>query len=153
MVAISATPHQEDYMSRADLAGRISTVEHRMDSIEQRLDASFAALSTQILQSNRETRDTILATLRSEMAAMGGSLATKLEVRDEGVRTRRHFDVVAESLEGSISLVAEGHLALGQQMTKLEANLSAGFETRNRTTELVLHDHGRRLIVLETPKS
>ena len=55
-------------MSRADLAGRISTVEHRMDSIEQRLDASFSALSTQIVQSNRETRDTILATLRSEMA-------------------------------------------------------------------------------------
>ncbi len=147
-------------MSRADLAGRISTVEHRMDSIEQRLDASFSALSTQILQSNRETRDTILATLRSEMAAMGvglrgdmealgGSLATKLEVRDEGVRTRRHFDVVAESLEGSISLIAEGHLALEQQMTRMEANVTAGFETRIRTTELVLQDHGRRLIVLE----
>ena len=147
-------------MSRADLAGRISTVEYRMDAIEQRLDASFAALSTQMLQSNRETRDTILATLRSEMAAMGvglrgdmealgGSLATKLEVRDEGVRTRRHFDVVAESLEGSISLIAEGHLALGQQMTRMEANLTAGFETRIRTSDLVLHDHGRRLIVLE----
>ena len=147
-------------MSRADLAGRISTVEHRMDSIEQRLDASFSALSTQIVQSNRETRDTILATLRSEMAAMGvglrgdmealgGSLATKLEVRDEGVRTRRHFDVVAESLEGSISLIAEGHLALEQQMTRMEANVTAGFETRIRTTELVLQDHGRRLIVLE----
>ena len=124
-----------------------------MDSIEQRLDARFTALSTQILHSNRETRDTILATLHGEMETLGGTLATKLEVRDEGVRTRRHFDVVAESLEGSISLIAEGLLALGQQMTKMEANLKADFETRICTTELVLEDHAWRLIALETPKS
>jgi hypothetical protein len=85
-VAISATPHQEDYMSRADLARRISTVEHRMDSIEQRLDASFAALSTQIVQSNRETRDTFLATLRSEMATMGGSLRGDMEAMRVSLR-------------------------------------------------------------------
>jgi hypothetical protein len=124
MVAISATPHQEDYMSRADLAGRISTVEHRMDSIEQRLDASFAALSTQIVQSNRETRDTILATLRSEMATMGGSLREemyalhsltdfrfeKLEkaLADSVDETRRFMRILHEDTLSRIALLGEG---------------------------------------------
>ena len=49
-----------------------------MDSIEQPLDASYASLSTQILQSSRETSDTILATLRSEMEAMGGTLRSEI---------------------------------------------------------------------------
>ncbi len=49
-----------------------------MDSIEQRLDARFAALSTQILHSNGETRDTILATLHGEMATMGGMLRREI---------------------------------------------------------------------------
>ena len=90
---------------------------------------------------------------KADLAEAIAPLATKIEVREEGARTRRHFDVVAESLEGSIKLVAEGLLALGQQMTKLEANLKAGFETRIRTTELALQDHARRLIALETRNS
>ena len=58
-----------------------------------------------------------------------------------------------EDILSRIALLGEGCLALGRQMTEMEANLSAGFETRNRTTKLVLQDHGRRLIALETPKS
>ena len=48
-------------MRTADFAGRIDTVEHRMDSMDQRLDASFATLTAQILQSRRETNEAILA--------------------------------------------------------------------------------------------
>jgi hypothetical protein len=78
---------REETMSRADLAGRIDTVEHRMDSIEHRLDASFAAFSTQILQSNRETRDAILATLRSEMETMGGTLRDEIAAMGSSLRS------------------------------------------------------------------
>ena len=34
------------------------------------------------------------------------------EIRDEGTTTRRHFDVVAESLRDDIRLIAEGVVAL-----------------------------------------
>jgi hypothetical protein len=122
-------------MSRADLAGRIDTVEHRMDSIEHRLDASFAAFSTQILQSNRETRDAILATLRSEMETMGGTLRDEIAAMGSSLRsemyalhgitvcrferletaladglgeTRRFMKVLHEDTLSRIALLAEG---------------------------------------------
>ncbi|MGE3843423.1 MAG: hypothetical protein AB7I50_17770 [Vicinamibacterales bacterium] len=49
------------------------------------------------------------------------TLATKEELREEGVRTRRHFDVVAERLQDSIKAIAEGHAALSQQMVEMKA--------------------------------
>ena len=81
-------------MRRADLAERIDTVEHRMGSVEQRLDASYASLSTQILQSRRENDDAHLAmrtefsegmsTLRGEFTAMRADVAGEFKaVRTE----------------------------------------------------------------------
>lgn len=54
--------------------------------------------------------------LREAIAAAITPLATKAELREEGERTRRHFDVVAERLEGQIRLIAEGLLALRERM-------------------------------------
>jgi hypothetical protein len=42
------------------------------------------------------------------------TIATEAEVREEGERTRRHFDIVAERLEGQLRLVAEGLIASGR---------------------------------------
>jgi hypothetical protein len=39
------------------------------------------------------------------------TFATKDDVREEGERTRRHFDTVAEKMHNDIALVAEGHKA------------------------------------------
>jgi len=39
-------------------------------------------------------------------------LATREEMRAQGERTRRHFDVVAESIRSEIRLITEGHLHL-----------------------------------------
>jgi glucan phosphorylase len=58
--------------------------------------------------------------MRTAIAEAIAPLATKeevrAEVRDEGERTRRHFDVVAERLEGHIKLVAEGLIGLREHM-------------------------------------
>ena len=54
--------------------------------------------------------------MRQAIAEAVAPLATKNEVREEGERTRRHFDIVAGRLEGQIRLVAEGHGALQQRM-------------------------------------
>ena len=39
------------------------------------------------------------------------TVATKADVKEEGVATRRHFDIVAEQMRADIALIAEGHKA------------------------------------------
>ena len=61
------------------------------------------------------------------------TLATKEQVREEAVETRRHFDVVAESLRGDIRLIAEGHVHPTHRMDKFEADTKgavAGLDRR-----------------------
>ncbi len=48
---------------------------------------------------------------KEELAAAIAPLATKDELREEGERTRRHFDVVAEGLRDEIKLLAEHQVA------------------------------------------
>jgi hypothetical protein len=45
--------------------------------------------------------------------------ALRQEIREEAVATRRHFDVVAESLRDDIRIIAEGLIALD---AKVEAS-------------------------------
>jgi hypothetical protein len=56
-------------------------------------------------------------------------LATKVDLREwiqeEGERTRRYFDVVAERLEGHIALLAEGQTMLGERIDSLRTELKA----------------------------
>ena len=48
------------------------------------------------------------------------TLATKEDLRQEGELTRAHFDAVAERIEESVKLIAEGHVGLDQRVTRLE---------------------------------
>jgi hypothetical protein len=41
------------------------------------------------------------------------------EIRDEGLTTRRHIDVVAESLRDDIRLIAEGFIALDAKVERM----------------------------------
>ena len=63
-----------------------------------------------------DTRDALDA-LRSDVRGVDDRLTTveknlRQEVREEAGTTRRHFDVVAESLRDDIRLIAEGLVAL-----------------------------------------
>jgi len=83
-------------MRTGDLARRVEVAEQRMDTMEERLDASYSALSTQILQSRRESKEALLATrdeLRGEITATRDELrgeitATRDELRGEIAATR-----------------------------------------------------------------
>ena len=107
-------------MRYADLAERIDTVEHRMNSMEQRLDASFNALTTQILQSRRETGDAILA-LRGEVKSLGTDLRTAIREGDEALgadlriaikegdeESRHHMRILYEDVLSRFKLIGEG---------------------------------------------
>ena len=110
-------------MGGADLAERIDTVEHRMDSMEQRLDASFNALSTQILESRREN-DAAHSAMRTEFARDMSTFRTEVagEFSDVRVRfekleialangledNRRFMMIVHEDTLARIALIGEG---------------------------------------------
>ena len=78
---------------------------------------------------------------KAELAEAIAPLATKTETREEGERTRRHFDAVAERLEGQIRLIAEGLLALQERMDSRFSELM---------TEIVRLD--RRVMRLEVSR-
>jgi hypothetical protein len=113
-------------MNIADLTGRIDGGGERMTSMEERLGASFALLSSQILQSRQETNDAFLAmrtemtgefaAVRGEMA--GGFKAARSETHDRfekletalaaGLGDARHYmKILYEDLLGRITLLGE----------------------------------------------
>ena len=147
-------------MNRPDLAGRIATVEHRMDSIERRWDASFAAFTTQILQSNRETRQEILATLRGEMEVSGGTLRGEMEVLGENLRSemqtlganlRGEMQTLGGNLRGEMETLGG---TLRGEMETLDGELRGEMQTLGAKLRGEMHTlHGitvRRFEKLET---
>jgi chromosome segregation ATPase len=103
-------------MPPPDVPTVLENLDRRMARVEQILPtlATKEELRTSIAEAVAP-----LATkeeLRTSIAAAIAPLATKHEVwaaiREEGERTRRHVDVVVESLRDDIRQIAEGHRAL-----------------------------------------
>jgi hypothetical protein len=65
--------------------------------------------------------------LREALAAYPTRDEMRELMREEGERSRRHFDVVAESLRDDIRLIAEGLVALSQGVDSLTATTKVGF--------------------------
>ena len=122
-------------MGSADLAGRIDTVEHRMDSMELRWDESFAVLRTQILQSDCETREAILATLRGEVAGEFSAMRTEVAGEFSAMRTEvaGEFSAmrteVAEKFSAMQTEVAEKFSAMRTEVAGEFSMQRAHFET------------------------
>lgn len=74
----------------------------RFHDLKTEMDGRFHGLKTEM---NGRFRD-----LKSEMDGRFSELKTELkaEMREEHIETRRHFDVVAESLRAEIRLRLEG---------------------------------------------
>ena len=133
----------------------LESFDHRLSNVEQflptlatkdELQAAIAPLATK-----EELRAAIapLATreeLHAAIAAAVAPLPTRDEmhqvVRAEGEVTRRHFDVVAESLRADIRLIAEGHLSLAHRM-----------DTSDGDTKRAITGLDRRVLRLETERS
>ncbi len=107
---------------------RLTRVEQILPTLATKVELreAIAPLATKV-----ELREAIaeaiapLATkveLREAIADAVAPLATKVElretVREEGERTRRHFDVVAERLEGNIRLIAEAQTMLRESVDR-----------------------------------
>lgn len=112
-------------MPKPDASSTLRNIDRRLSNVEQILPTLA-------------TRDEMHAAIAAAVAP----LATKEQVREEAVETRRHFNVVAESIRGDIRLIAEGHVHLTQRMDRFEA------ETKGAITGL-----DRRVLRLEARRS
>jgi hypothetical protein len=123
----------------------VRNIDRRLTHVEQILPtlATKAELGEAIaaLATKAELREAIaeavapLATkaeLHEAIAVAIAPLATKAELYEEGERTRRHFDVVAERLEGQIHLIAEGQMALHEEVRDLRTELKADIAQLDR---------------------
>ena len=64
------------------------------------------------------------ASVREEFTAVraemrGSETMLRQEIREDGVSTRRHFDIIAESLRDDIRIIAEGLIALDAKVEKM----------------------------------
>ena len=109
--------------------------DHRVERIEQILPT----LATKEDLKTLATKEDLKAYATKEDLK---AFATRDELREEGERTRRHFDAVAERLEGHIQLIAEGVVALQEQ--------ADGFKKEMRSDIAGLD---RRLMRLEAPRA
>ena len=110
-------PPLEEVVRNVDI--RLSRVEHILPTLATKeelraaITEAIAPLATKVE----------LQEVRSEL---------REEMRHEGERTRRHFDVVAERLEGHIRLIAEGQVLLQERFEDLRTDLKADIAQLDR---------------------
>ena len=131
-----------------NLDRRLSNVEHVLPTLATRdeLHAAIASLATreelQAAVAPLATREEMHAAIAAAVAPLPTRDEMRQVVRAEGDVTRRHFDVVAESIRTEVRIIAEGHGHLTHRMDTLEG----------RTTRDVA-DLDRRVLRLEAKRS
>jgi chromosome segregation ATPase len=95
--------------------GRLQTIEARVQTLDGRVQA---------LDGRVQTLDGRVQALDQHVQSLDERVETLDErVQTEGITTRRHFDVIAESLRDDIRIIAEGLIALD---AKFEATRNSG---------------------------
>ncbi len=127
-------------MAQQPLERVVRNIDKRLEKVEKILPtlATKEELRTRIAEAIAP-----LAT-KAELAEAIAPLGTKAELHEEGERTRRHFDVVAQRLEGKIEIVAEGLVVLRESVDRRFEGVDADItgldrrvtklEARRRTT-------------------
>ena len=110
-------------------------MEEHLHSVEHRLDASFLAFSTQILQSDRETCDAVLAIARRESAQLEESLRGVVAALEETLRSEtgaldkallHEIVVLAETMHGEMEVLGK---SLRSEMAALGKSLRGEMAT------------------------
>jgi methyl-accepting chemotaxis protein len=124
-----------------------------VDGYSSAVDAETRAYLDQILGALREDVSREVGTLRQEFGAVRGEFGTlrrefgtlrgefgalRQEMRDTAAETRRHFDVVAESLRHDIRGIAEGVIGLSERVDRLDGGLRTEMNERFAVTHAVV---------------
>jgi hypothetical protein len=113
----------------------VRNVDMRLTRVEQILPTLATKAELQEAIAPLATKEELRVAFSEAIAP----LATKVELqevreemRHDGERTRRHFDVVAERLEGHIRLIAEGQVLLQERFEDLRTDLKADIAQLDR---------------------
>lgn len=145
-------------MAQGTLERRVEHIERRLTAVKQflptlatkadvaKIEAAVAQLpTTGDIHAEIQAAIAPLAT-RTELQAAIAPLATRAEmsaaIREEGVTTRRRFDLVAEGLRADIRMIAEGIVAV-----------QARCDLRHHDVVATLTRPDRRLMRLEASPS
>jgi hypothetical protein len=121
----------------------LATKEHVTAAIADAIDPLATKAEVAAAIAPLATKEELAAAIaplatKEDLAAAIAPLATKEEMREEGTRTRQHFDVVAESLRGDIRLLADHQVAF-------QAEVKRGFKEVGKR----LDNHEKRITRLE----
>jgi hypothetical protein len=107
-----------------DVKEHLEILDARLARVEQFLPTLATKAEGALLATKAEVA--LLAT-KAELAAAIASLATRAELREEGEKTRRHMDVVAEHITAQMAMLYESHTRHTERLD--------GHDTRIQATE------------------
>ena len=93
----------------------------RVDRRFERIDRRFERIDRRFERIDRRIGD-VVKTLRGEMVTLRSDLGR--EIADSAAETRRHFDVVAESLRSDIRILAEGIAMQNERLDRHEVRIT-----------------------------
>jgi uncharacterized membrane protein YccC len=110
---LRAIPKDRLRMDAMELEAVVKNIDRQLSRVEQILPG----LATRDDLKTFATKEDLKAFATKEDLK---AFATKDDLRQESERTRQHFNVVAERLEGYIRLIAEGHVALQERIEEID---------------------------------
>ena len=122
----------------ASVDARFASVDTRFESVDARLasvDARIESVDARVtsVDAHLASVDAGLASLDARFPSVDARFEAILEhINASASETRRHFDVVAESLRSDIRLLAEGLVALDQKTDRLQNELREEFARVDR---------------------
>lgn len=108
-------------LSLPEMETLLRNLDARIGRIEQILPTLATKDELQAAIAPLATRDEMHAAIQAAVAPLATREEMRAAIKEEGERTRRHFDVVAESLRDDIRLLAESQVTLLQRMDRLES--------------------------------
>lgn len=95
-----------------------TTLDRRFEDFERRQDVRFEAIDRQFVEVRRELQE--------------GLAANGVELQEGLAENRRHFGVLAESLQSKIELVIEGQMGLREDMNRRFKDTDAKIDALDR---------------------
>jgi hypothetical protein len=84
----------------------VRNIDRRLERVEQFLPTLATKEELRDAVANLATKDELRGAV-ADLATKAELQGVRAELREEGERTRRHFDIVAEEMKGQTRLIAE----------------------------------------------
>ena len=125
-------------MEQHEIETHIKNIARRTERIEEILPTLAAKEDLKALTTKEDLKafatkvDLKAYVTKEDLKAYPTRDEVKTMIEEEGERTRRHFDVVAEEIKTSVQKIAEGHEVLGARIEGARTELKADIAHHER---------------------